>query len=728
MSNQVTENELNIPFNPFAETPVKAADPPASQPSARERQQTATERRREAAEAKRARLAEASARRHEEAKRKRTARAAASSSRSTRPRVGSARSGVTSSSRSTTSTRTGTRSTSARSNRPGASSTATTRTRTRTRAITRDRKPTTGTSTTRTRVRKASGDPSGSSSRPSKRPGWDVKGRLQDLEEFTNKLEGKLHGSNSRVEELERLVSQKETALERASESKERIEVDLRAQEEEMRKLRDGTHELRRALDEQRDAHRREIDENERRFKSLQCDYDNTATKLKIEEEKTDRLRAESNRLSLEKSQLQTEIRGLEATVAAHVADIEGKGCTIADLQTRLAEAEELISELKEKTQAHEMLRRKLHNTIQELKGNIRVFCRVRPRLGEEKTQDGCPFSYPDEKLDSKCIEVTGAATESATGKRRAGKTHQFEFDKVFGPRSTQAQVFHEMSQLVQSALDGYNTSIFTYGQTGSGKTYTMEGPSMDEIGVIDEDLEARGMIPRTVEQIFSTADELKEQGWSYRFTASYLEIYNESIRDLLVSKSTAGEKEYKIKHDRAGNTTVTNLTLVPVKHPRNIFDILKVAAKNRSVGSTKANERSSRSHSVFQLQLDGRNSVTGKRAVGILSLIDLAGSERLNVSGAKGDRLTETKNINRSLACLGDVIHALGSRDKGAHIPYRNSKLTFLLQNSLGGNSKTLMLVNISPLTRDYSESMSSLRFATKVNAVDIGTALRNH
>ena len=136
-----------------------------------------------------------------------------------------------------------------------------------------------------------------------------------------------------------------------------------------------------------------------------------------------------------------------------------------------------------------------------------------------------------------------------------------------------------------------------------------------------------------------------------------------------------------------------------------------------------KKNDRSSRSHSVFQIKIKGINKITGQCATGLLNLIDLAGSERLNQSQATGARLTETQHINKSLACLGDVISALG-QESAKHVPYRNSKLTFLLQNCLGGNSKTLMFVNCSPMAKDMSETLSSLRFATKVNACDIGTA----
>ena len=139
-------------------------------------------------------------------------------------------------------------------------------------------------------------------------------------------------------------------------------------------------------------------------------------------------------------------------------------------------------------------------------------------------------------------------------------------------------------------------------------------------------------------------------------------------------------------------------------------------ANKKRSTAATKSNDHSSRSHSIFIIDLQGYNSLTKESSYGTLNLIDLAGSERLNNSRAEGDRLKETQAINKSLSCLGDVIHSLNLKD-GSHVPYRNSKLTYLLKHSLGGNSKTLMFVNISPLTKDLNETINSLRFATKVN-----------
>jgi len=249
-----------------------------------------------------------------------------------------------------------------------------------------------------------------------------------------------------------------------------------------------------------------------------------------------------------------------------------------------------------------------------------------------------------------------------------------------------------------------------------------MEGPprSMENAiyGMKDEN---RGMIPRTVEQIFTSAKSLEQKGWFYEMEACFLEIYNETIRDLL-SKDKKGDDKHEIKHEANGNISVTGINTIKVTDPSSVYELLAVAASNRAVGRTNCNERSSRSHSVFQLRLRGANTFTEEKVSGVLNLIDLAGSERLSQSGATGDRLKETQNINKSLSSLADVICALANKDQ--HIPYRNSKLTHLLMNSLGGNSKTLMFVNISPDGKDFNETLSSLRFATKVNACEIGVA----
>jgi len=411
----------------------------------------------------------------------------------------------------------------------------------------------------------------------------------------------------------------------------------------------------------------------------------------------------------------------------------------IVNLESALDDCRINIKNLEDKIRQDEMVRRKLHNTILELKGNIRVFCRVRPGIGEEKKDPALLSHVQFNESDDKEIALL-QTIESACGTKKSVKQFPFSFDRVFTPHHSQQTVFEEISQLVQSALDGYKVCIFAYGQTGSGKTYTMEGPSN-----CYEKPEELGMIPRAVFQIFQEVETLKEKGWVYTMEASFLEIYNESIRDLLVTNSNNQnnnknhknnntknnenendhEKKYEIKHNQNGTTTILDLTNVEVQTADKVLHLLKKASENRAVGETNCNERSSRSHSVFILKLSGHNTITDEKCEGVLNLIDLAGSERLSSSGAVGDRMKETQSINKSLSSLADVIYALANKEQ--HIPYRNSKLTYLLQNSLGGNSKTLMFVNVSPLSQNFQETLCSLRFATKVNSCVIGTARKS-
>nr|GMD56174.1 kinesin-like protein KIN-14N [Ipomoea batatas] len=387
-------------------------------------------------------------------------------------------------------------------------------------------------------------------------------------------------------------------------------------------------------------------------------------------------------------------------------SEYERQKQVINELNQRLSEAETKIVE-------GEKLRKKLHNTILELKGNIRVFCRVRPALSDDAISAEKVVSFPTS------FETLGRGIELTHN----GQKHPFTFDKVFVPEASQKDVFDEISQLVQSALDGYKVCIFAYGQTGSGKTYTMMGnPGADQ----------QGLIPRTLEQVFQTRQNNHAQGWKYDMQVSMLEIYNETIRDLLspnrsgfdASRSENGGKQYAIKHDGNGNTHVSDLTVLDVRSSKEVSYLLERAAQSRSTGRTQMNEQSSRSHFVFTLRISGVNESTEQQVQGVLNLIDLAGSERLSRSGATGDRLKETQAINKSLSSLSDVIFALAKKEE--HIPFRNSKLTYLLQPCLGGDSKTLMFVNVSPDPTSVGESLCSLRFASRVNACEIGIPRR--
>ncbi|KAJ6301045.1 hypothetical protein OIU77_015366 [Salix suchowensis] len=418
---------------------------------------------------------------------------------------------------------------------------------------------------------------------------------------------------------------------------------------------------------------------------------------------------SQSNQLKTLQDQIeaaQNKLRVSDLFAFEAKTEFEEQKKLICELQNRLEDAELKIVE-------GETLRKKLHNTILELKGNIRVFCRVRPLLPEDSPgADGKDVSYP----------TTTEALGRGIDLTQNGQKYSFTFDKVFMPDSTQEDVFVEISQLVQSALDGYKVCIFAYGQTGSGKTYTMMGkpgnPSL------------KGLIPRSLEQIFQTRQSLQSQGWKYEMQVSMLEIYNETIRDLLSTKDSSrteygsNGKQYAIKHDATGNTLVSDLTVVDVCSTREVSFLLDQASHSRSVGKTQMNEQSSRSHFVFTLRITGFNENTEQQVQGVLNLIDLAGSERLSKSGSTGDRLRETQAINKSLSSLSDVIFSLAKKED--HVPFRNSKLTYLLQPCLGGDSKTLMFVNISPDHSSLGESLCSLRFASRVNACEIGIPRR--
>lgn len=359
-------------------------------------------------------------------------------------------------------------------------------------------------------------------------------------------------------------------------------------------------------------------------------------------------------------------MRALKARIEYLESDSKSQSQAFGDLQQQLRDAIASAQEANNKLRTEETLRRKLHNQVQELKGNIRVFCRVRPHLESEPTEDRARITYPDLNEDSKEVEVMGPEEKSSLGNITT-KTNAFSFDRVFGPTSQNANVFEEISQLVQSALDGYNVCIFCYGQTGSGKTYTMSSTD--------------GMIPRAVHQIYDTAQSLSEKGWTYSMEGSFVEVYNENLNDLLGRPEEFDKKKHEIRHDMArAKTTITDITTVELDSPAKVESILRRATANRSVAATKANERSSRSHSVFILKLTGENAVTGEKSEGTLNLVDLAGSERLSHSGSTGERLKETQNINRSLSCLGDVIGALGQGKEGGHVPYRNSKVRLSL------------------------------------------------
>ncbi|XP_057962155.1 kinesin-like protein KIN-14R [Malania oleifera] len=341
--------------------------------------------------------------------------------------------------------------------------------------------------------------------------------------------------------------------------------------------------------------------------------------------------------------------------------------------------------------------RKKLYNQVQEAKGNIRVFCRCRPLSKDEVSAGNATVVDLESVKDGDLGILTGGCTKKI-----------FKFDRVYTPKDDQVDVFADASPMVISVLDGYNVCIFAFGQTGTGKTFTMEGTEQN-----------RGVNYRTLEELFKIAKERSET-YTYNISVSVLEVYNEQIRDLLATSPAS--KKLEIKQASEGFHHVPGIVEAKVENIREVWNVLQAGSNARAVGSNNVNEHSSRSHCMLCIMVRAKNLMNGECTKSKLWLVDLAGSERLAKTEAQGERLKEAQSINRSLSALGDVISALAA--KSSHIPFRNSKLTHLLQDSLGGESKTLMFVQISPSDKDLGETLSSLNFATRVRGIELGPA----
>lgn len=455
-------------------------------------------------------------------------------------------------------------------------------------------------------------------------------------------------------------------------------------------------------------------------------------------------------------------------------ASINDLNVNINQLNAKLDQQTQMIESLEDVVIKAEETRRVMHNTIQDLRGNIRVFCRVRPVLVAEQAKidedaikhsemtgpspKNAKFNSSRKSLSSSSLSSTRRDSLTVSNRRSSlsslssqssftappnpiaikvmndpeqrkmnvingdgASPQEFAYDRVISPQEGQDAVFKEMEDLIQSVTDGYNVSIFAYGQTGSGKTWTMEGNS--------ETPENYGVIQKSVSKLFQVQAKMEQSGWVFENSVSELEIHNESVNDLLAIDSKEGLSVKTLPKDCiqhvGSETKVKELTIHNVNDVASILSLISSAQSSRSVAETRMNVSSSRSHSVFMLSVKGTHEKSGQVRNGKLVLIDLAGSERIDKSGVVGKQLEEAKSINKSLSSLSNVIEAISK--KQAHVPYRNSTLTYLLQNCLGGESKCLMMVNVSPLMAHSNETISSLRFAQKVNACEVGVAKKN-
>lgn len=508
------------------------------------------------------------------------------------------------------------------------------------------------------------------------------------LRQAVEETSAKLSGTSDREEKLLQEKTELKAALSAAIEQHKQSQEKASALEEKCSSLEEQSNDLSTANESL-----------QKELEKLREEASTAASKIAAAHEEA----SKANAVALEKSSRLSQLEGELEALQECTMGLQG-----GDQKELLQRMISKIASLESAVAAAEARRRDAHNQLVELKGNIRVFCRLRPhpRAIAAVAPDG--------------VSVRLAAD---------GKEHIFTFDRAFKPEVTQAQVFDEVSDVVQSALDGYKVCLFSYGQTGAGKTHTMQGNNSNP--------GEEGIIPRAISKIISTVSRLEEQGWEYSLEASYIEVYNEQLRDLLadtsgsVNRREAGKitESNPIQHaPSGGHTTVLGATRVPIQSEFDAADIVRQAACARAVESTAMNAVSSRSHAVFMLYITGRHEATETVLQGSLNLVDLAGSERLARSGAEGARAKEACSINKSLSALGDVFASLSS--KSTHIPYRNSKLTHLLQPCLGGSGKTLMFVNINPEPESANESLCSLRFAAKVNACETaakGGALRN-
>lgn len=492
-------------------------------------------------------------------------------------------------------------------------------------------------------------------------PPYDYKARFNALLEKHKALNEKYSNMSDQLDELESITVKLEEAQVTINKQKE----DALLSQEEMSSLK-----------------------SEMESKSMKI---NTLTKvLEMNNNELKELKAEHNVIKKAHDEYETEVVQLRKKSSR--------------LEKEVGELSVALDETKELLFRSNLERKDLHNMVMDLRGNIRVFCRVRPPLEFEMDRLLCSWNYFDETS----LEISNIDLHPATLKSKQQRL-EFNFDQVFHPNCSQSDVFEMVSPLIQSALDGYNICIFAYGQTGSGKTYTMDG--------ITEDI---GIIPRTVDLLFESVKNYKRIGWEYEIKASFLEIYNEVLYDLLSNEN----KELEIRMvDRKNKTDVyvTNICEELVESPEHLRRLMTIAKQNRATASTVGNERSSRSHAVTRIELIGRHVEKNETILGHINLVDLAGSESPKTS----TRMEETKKINKSLSELTNVILAL--LQKQEHIPYRNSKLTYLLMPSLGGNSKTLMFVNVSPFLDCFIESVKSLRFAANVNSCKMTKAKKN-
>eukprot|EP00554_Chaetoceros_debilis_P001326 CAMPEP_0194082742 /NCGR_PEP_ID=MMETSP0149-20130528/8172_1 /TAXON_ID=122233 /ORGANISM="Chaetoceros debilis, Strain MM31A-1" /LENGTH=924 /DNA_ID=CAMNT_0038764969 /DNA_START=156 /DNA_END=2930 /DNA_ORIENTATION=- len=455
---------------------------------------------------------------------------------------------------------------------------------------------------------------------------------------------------------------------------------------------------------------------------------------LEKNEEDLKSLRKKLNAVhKVEKDELQRKAR--QENVSRKKAEIEKKKAVVAyeealkrtlEAEAHLARMSAMIEEAKVFVASKEKLyqtlnveidkRKELHNMLEDIKGRIRVYVRLRPMIESEKENN---FEESLSREDNRtCVMYRED--------ERGSFSKSWEFDNVFDGTSeanSQESVFDDTKKLITSAVDGFNVCIFAYGQTGGGKTYTMFGPpgeteQFERLQKLDR---KAGLAPRAAVELFRVLDE-KRENFDITVTVNMFEVYNDAVKDLLASPSQRGEAKAPLRiklaeHSESGLVEVEGSVSEVVEDAYGLLNIFKRGSEYRSTAATRMNADSSRSHLITSIVTKLVNKRTGNVTSGKLTICDLAGSERVRKSGSTGSQLKEAQSINKSLSSLGTVINSLTTDSK--HVPYRNHALTMLMSDSMGGNAKTLMFVCCSPADYNVAESSNSLDFARRCKNV---------
>ncbi|XP_008782799.2 kinesin-like protein KIN-14I isoform X1 [Phoenix dactylifera] len=478
---------------------------------------------------------------------------------------------------------------------------------------------------------------------------------LSKIQEELRQCREELHASNETSKMLlkeKSLLEQKIQMLEKKNDEKSVIEKSF---EDERRKLK---------------LH---ITELEQKFESMSRALNAAESTLTMR--------------NVELDALQNNLKELEE-LREFKEDIDRKNEQTAEiLKKQGAQLVELEALYKEE----QILRKRYYNMIEDMKGKIRVYCRLRP-LNEKE------IATKEKSVINSIDEFTVAHPW------KDDKSKQHIYDHVFDQTASQDDIFEDTKYLVQSAVDGYNVCIFAYGQTSSGKTFTIYGSESKP-----------GLTPRATAELFKV---MKRDSSKYSFSLKVymVELYQDTLIDLLLPKQ-AKRLKLDIKKDSKGMVTIENVTIVQISSFEELRAIISRGSEQRHTAGTHMNDQSSRSHLILSIIIESTNLQTQSLARGKLSFVDLAGSERIKKSGSAGNQLKEAQSINKSLSALADVIGALSS--DGQHIPYRNHKLTMLMSDSIGGNAKTLMFVNVSPAESNLDETYNSLMYASRVRCI---------